>query len=693
MKLKTALLTILIYVFFFSAFSAYAQIYLPEQTQVVTVNGRINVDIYSTVTINPVTVEIYQSSTVTIRILSPSGVGIPNRTVVIVAPGLSITQPSTVTDSTGRTTGSVYATTPGTYSVCAKDTTLGYDINIQNCKTLYVVPVQVPTFLPEPYYTKGTTNTVLWNNLGAGYQYYVEVSEDPNFNTVVANSGWKSNTSHQFTDLEDGKMYFYRVKAKNSSGGQSAWSSTVFSVQDAQPPVIQTISIGGVGDNNTVEWTSSDTVQMIFKVTDNLQLDSAIFLCVNSKGATYTCVTDYKMEGDNLIVNVKLSDLERVSGAYLRERYEFCVEARDAAGNISRVCNIYLNIPKGEATPVRPPIIDQIDKTIEDINERLDDTIGQLDPVNLERITTTTSLVTVTSAFLITIGSLLNLPYVLLQFILNLLSWLGFRAGAKPLGYVYDALTKDPIAQAIVRIFDETGKMVWSDVTNSKGYFSARLKAGEYKIVVRAPNYIYPSTIIFGKEDYPLTNVYHGEVFEITDETELNFAIPLDPVEVSKFRVWREILWGRIKVIVNILHILLFVVGLVFAIYLYSNNPYWLTTLVLILYIPSFFFMIRNVFGKRDRYAVVRDLEGNPVEGVIVGLRELEFDKLVLKRVTDSRGRYRMLIGEGRYRLEIMDTGYKVESIEGDSEILVEKDEQWILKDIVISKLKKESMY
>lgn len=692
MKLKTALITILIS-FFFCIFPSYAQTLVPVETDTVTVEGRITVDIYSSVNLNPITVEIYQPSTVTIRILTPSGVGISGRTVVIVSPSLNITQPISVTDSTGKTTGTVYSTTPGTYTICAKDTTLGYDITIQNCRTLYVVPVAVPTFLPEPYYTKGTSNTLLWNNLGSGYEYYVEVSEDSNFNTALTSSGWTGTSSYQFNDLEDSKMYFYRVKARNLYGGQSAWSSTVFSVQDAQAPVIETVSIGNVGDNNTVQWDSNDTVEMIFKVTDNLQLESAIFLCVKSSGQTNSCVTDYHMEGDNLLVTVRLGDLERVSGAYLKERYEFCVEARDAAGNISRVCNIYLDIPKGELTPTRPTIVDQIEKTVEDINETLDNTVGQLNPVTLETITTTTSLITVGTAFLIMIGSLLNLPYVLLQLIINLLSWLGFRAGTKPLGYVYDSLTKDPIAQAIIRIYDENNKIVWSDVTDSKGYFSARLKPGKYKILVRAQNYIYPSTIIFGKEDYPLTNVYHGEYFEISDEMELNYAIPLDPVEVSKFRVWREIVWGRIKVVVNILHVLLFVVGLILAIYLFTNNPYWLTLLVLALYIPSFFFLVRNIFAKKGRYGVVKDLEGNPIGGVVLGLRELEFEKVVLKRVTDMRGRYRMLVGSGRYRLEVMDTGYKVESMQGDSEILIERNEEWILKDIVVSKLKKEGMY
>lgn len=688
MKLKTALFTILL-IAFFSISSVYSQNMYPTETEMVTVTGQITVDIYSTVNLNPVTVEIYQPSTVTIRILTPSGIGISGRTVIIVSPSLNITQPSTVTDSTGKTTGTVYATTPGTYLVCAKDTTLGYDINIQNCKTLYVVPVAVPTFLPEPYYTKGTSNTVLWNNLGSGYQYFVEVSEDPNFGTVTANSGWVSNTSYEFSNLEDGKMYFYRVKAKNSSGGQSSWSSTVFSVQDAQPPVIEVVSIGDVGVNDTVEWNSNDTVEMVFKVTDNLQLETVTFLCVNSKGETYICTTDYHMEGDNLIVSIRLGDLERVSGAYLRENYEFCVEARDVAGNITRKCGIEITVPKGEVVPTKPPIIDQVEKVIEDIGDGLDDTVGKLEPVDLERITATTSIITVTTGLFITIGSLLNFPYFLLQFILNLLSWFGFRAGARPLGYVYDSLTKEPIAQAIIRIYDESGKIVWSDVTDSNGYFVAKLKEGKYRIEVRAPDYTYPSNIVFGREDYPLINVYHGEYFQIINEKELNFAIPLDPKEASKFKIWREIVWGRIKVFINILHILLFIVGLVLAIYLFSENPYWLTFLVLTLYIPSFFFMIRNIFAKRERYGIVTDLNNNPIEGVVVGLREMEYEKVVNKRVTDSRGRYRMLVGEGRYRLEIMDTGYRVEKIEGDSEILIEKKEEWVVRDIVISKIEK----
>lgn len=694
MRLKTAFITILYIlflgtIFFFPLNTAYSQ----QWSDSVIVTGQVKVDIYSTVELSPVTVEIRQPSTVTVRILTPTGIGIAGRSVVIVAPGLIITQPTGVTDSQGRVTATVYSTSAGTYTVFAKDITYGYDIVIQNSKTLYVVPVNAPTFSPEPYYTKGTTNTVIWSSFGNGYDYYVEVSEDPNFNTVMDNSGWIDSNSYEAENLENGKMYFYRVKTRNPYGGESGWSPSVFSVQDSEPPEIKVITIGDVGDNNTVVWDSKDSVEMIFTVTDNLQLESAVFLCVNSKDETYQCTTDYRMEGDNLIVSIPLNQLERISGAYLRGSYEFCVEATDSAGNIKRVCNIVLTIPSGlppEEEEKEPTIVEIIQQGVIDIGANIDKLVGNYDPNNLEALTTSTSIITVATAFILTFGSLINLPLVLFQLFLNLLRWLGFRTGAKPLGYVYDALTKDPVPQAIVRIYDENGKMVWSDVTDGRGYFSAKLKEGKYRIEVRASDYTYPSTIIYGKDDYPLSNVYHGEFFEINQESIPNFSIPLDPKEVSTFRVLREIVWGRVKVLFSILHTLLFIVGLVLSIYMYVKRPYWLTALVLFLYLLSFLFMIRKVFTKRVKYGVVRDIDSNPVEGVVVGLRDMEFEKLILKRVTDSHGRYRILAPRGRYRIEVLETGYKVESIEGDSEVVIEKREDWVKRDITVSKIERE---
>ncbi len=691
MMIKTALIKLsVLLAFFLLVPSVFAQTLDPSNDSV-NVSAYINVDLYSTVTVSPNTVEIYQPSNVEVRVLTPMGVGIPGRQIFIYGTGLDVIQPLSLTDATGRAFGTVSSTVPGTYSVCAKDTTFGFDILIQNCSTLYVVPVPVPTMLPEPQYTKGLTNMVMWGSLGASYKYNVQVSEFSDFRSIKAQAGYITSTSFEFTNLENGKMYFYRVRAQNQYGGLSAWSNITYSVQDAQAPTVEVLDMGNIGENTTTQWDPNYELTFLIRVTDNLQLNEAKFFCLNSVGDLEACTNNYSLEGDLLTVRIKLDDLEKVSDIYLKESYKFCVEADDIAGNVVRYCNIVLNIPLKQVeeekppTPVTPtpPVVSDIEKIVEDITVILDDTVGKLDPSDLERVTTATSVVTMTSAIVVAAGTFAALPYFFLQLFLNLLSLLGFRKGAKPVGFVYDSVSKDAISQAIVRIYDEEGHMVWTDVTDGNGYFTAKLKQGRYKIEVKASRYEFPSKVVFGKEDAPITNVYHGEVFEVGENREINFSIPLDPLEESQLRVKLEAFWTRTKFIVHLLHILLFLIGLTLAFYTYYSNPTTLSLIVLLLFVPTFFLVLRNIFFSKDIYGVVKDMQGNRVEGVTVGLREAEFDKIVAKRITDSHGRYRFFVGEGRYYIEILDTKYVVEDIEDGNEVFTRK-ETLITRDILL---------
>ena len=118
----------------------------------VDINANIDQDLYSQLDISPMTVEAGEPARVDIQLLLSGGVANPNREVEIYvngsSAGVSILQPE-MSDSNGRTSGSISSTVSGTYEVCAKDTTDIVDIYILDCETLYVVPVSAPTLLSE----------------------------------------------------------------------------------------------------------------------------------------------------------------------------------------------------------------------------------------------------------------------------------------------------------------------------------------------------------------------------------------------------------------------------------------------------------------------------------------------------------------------------------------------------------------
>ncbi len=128
MKLKTALTTLFLFLLsFLFVDKISAQFFYPPSTSGdVVVSASINVDLYSQLSLSPSTVEAGQPSTVSIISLLPDGTSRSGREIVIYidgnSTGVTIVQPQ-LTNSQGKTTGSLSSTRPGTYTVCAKDVT------------------------------------------------------------------------------------------------------------------------------------------------------------------------------------------------------------------------------------------------------------------------------------------------------------------------------------------------------------------------------------------------------------------------------------------------------------------------------------------------------------------------------------------------------------------------------------------
>jgi hypothetical protein len=263
-------------------------------------------------------------------------------------------------------------------------------------------------------------------------------------------------------------------------------------------------------------------------------------------------------------------------------------------------------------------------------------------------------------------GLVINLlgtvPYIIVQGSLAVLSLLGFRVKGNITGYIYNSITKNPLKQVIVRIYNEKNELIWTDVSNSNGWFrTPEVKNGKYYIQLTVREHKFPSSIITGHSDYPLENVYLGHMFEVKDGKIPRFSIPVDPLEVNKFKMFTEKILSRTKWLWKPLHILLFVLGVSFSIYAVKVNPVWWNYMILFLYIPSLVMLLFSLFKKSEKYGVVKDSSGNVLKNVVISLIDSEFGKVEATRVSDDAGRYRFLVeSKGEYTISVSDTNYEL---------------------------------
>ncbi len=786
MKIKTA---IKIFLLVFLSFFILDKVSLAQDSQNVITYVNVGADIYSQISLSPQNVEITQQSQVLIKAYNGDSTPKIGRIIEIYVDGdsanVTIVQPPP-TDSTGSATGYISATVPGTYRICARDITGGGSVEIQQCEMLYVTPVAVPVMNPEPQYTAGTSNTVSWGITGTNpYEYYVEASTDSNFTTIAGSSGWISSTSATFSGLASGQIYYYRVKARNQGEGESSWSNSAYSVQEASAPQISLISVTKPTGATTTEFNPNSMISLTYRIEDNIAVATRDLWVVLPSGVKVQVPYTQVVNGNIWSVSIKLGDLPKDSSGNLYTRYSFYIEATDNVGNKSWDNSASVNFTKPVVPPVEPvipstpgvpvmispednpipswtwvpsygsdgsvvtkyivewcqskdfsgcesnsvvidtnsfthtseltpgkwyfrtravskdgtlsdwsvkefmikgistkeepdtPIIppeppkpqtggwikNNVIAPIRDFGETvLENTIGQLDDETVQKVTVSSVVANVAVGMGLVINILGTIPYIIIQGVLAFLSLLGFRVKGNITGYVYNSITKDPLKQVIVRIFNEKNELIWTDVTNSNGWFrTPEVQNGKYYIQLTAREHKYPSSIITGHSDYPLENVYSGQMFEVKDGKIPRFSIPVDPLEVSKVKVFFEKLLSKTKWLWKPLHILLFVLGLSFSIYAVKINPVWWNYMILFLYVPSLVMLLFSLFKKSEKYGVVKDSSGNVLKNVVISLIDSEFGKVEATRVSDEEGRYRFLIeGKGEYTISVSDTNYEL---------------------------------
>lgn len=580
----------------------------------VDVSAFVDIDSFSTLDVSPADNELGLYSDVTIRVLDRNGTPLSGHTLHLYiedGEGTVLFIQPTVSDSDGYARGKIRALSEGAFVVRAYDSTYGEEVVLSASDTFYVFPVPVPLLEPEPYYTKGRVNKVMWEDVDGldEYEYYLQASTDSSYSSIVASSGWVSSFAYEFTGLDGGQIYFYRVKARNSAEAESGWSGSQFSVQDDQAPIIKVSNI-------EIERNSSGVTNVILKfiVTDDLSLESVVLYCKNQDGSLEECGA-LENSGSAYTGIVSVSDLERGPLFTLLDSYTFCAQAKDSATNSSLNCDMQITFEKGGSSgggggsdggdvPDGPG--GMIVNIVNNLVEKGSDLIRQFDSWLLRMLDgTREDILGATSVILLLLvaslsiamltGSFLLVPSYITAWLFNMFKLIGLKPHGRPTGFIYDVVSKKPVRWAFVEIYDGNNNLVWRDFSNPEGEFMADLPAGKYRVSVRTPNYLFPSQLVKPREDRRLGKIYKGEYIMTTKSKPLEIAVPMDPVSMVVGEQFS--FWGAKKLgILKSLNIAIVVLGLSLAIYLFGRSPSLMTSLILLLYIPAVSIYLKSLF-------------------------------------------------------------------------------------------------
>lgn len=117
-------------------------------------------------------------------------------------------------------------------------------------------------------------------------------------------------------------------------------------------------------------------------------------------------------------------------------------------------------------------------------------------------------------------------------FLNHLLVFLQLREKREYWGIIYDSVTKQPLDPVRVNlVYADSGKSEGSCISDINGRYGFLARPGKFKILVQKTNYTFPSKIATGDQDGIYNHLYHGEFFELTEDSAVIAPnIPMDPV-------------------------------------------------------------------------------------------------------------------------------------------------------------------
>lgn len=222
------------------------------------------------------------------------------------------------------------------------------------------------------------------------------------------------------------------------------------------------------------------------------------------------------------------------------------------------------------------------------------------------------------------------LPYAFL--------WFRKRKKYSPSGLIFDKATKKALAFATVRIFNSSSEFVSQVISDINGKYSVTVVPGDYLLKVQLSNYKEFSENVSVKEE------------SITND------IGMEPLgfEENIFSKLKETLKNNISSINGVVYYVGFVISLLAAVL----SPSILNIIILIV------FALQSVLyrtARRGRAGRVVDLAtGQVIKGVFVRVFDENAGRQIASTVTDSEGKYNILLRPGTYLLKLESLEYEL---------------------------------
>ena len=245
------------------------------------------------------------------------------------------------------------------------------------------------------------------------------------------------------------------------------------------------------------------------------------------------------------------------------------------------------------------------------------------------------------------VGNLLNFPLWGEEFFLRIAGALGMkRRKKKQWGTVFNIKTGQPISFVRIDLIDtKTNKTKESKLTDKNGAYFFLAEAGTYQLKISKNG--YKTADITDKSNFYYANTFNEKDSIILKESGLiNQNIPLTQYAVSK---WEFLTKGAFLTIVTIL----FWVGFGVNLYFIIVHPTIFNSIIFFIY--SLIASLKTIYVSHPTLGLVVNKKGLPYSFANIKVTNQETKELVARTITDTKGRYFMVLDPGSYTINITD--------------------------------------